>query len=98
MKKITLTSFAFMIASLAFSQQNNSDPLKGKFRKDNIFIGGSIGLGAGNGSFNIGANPEIGYTIAQWLDAGIVFNVNYTTQTATDGNGYTTRFKDFDYG
>lgn len=47
------------------------------FRKDRIFFGGSIGLGFGNLSTNIGANPEIGYSLSRFLDAGLSFNINY---------------------
>jgi hypothetical protein len=63
--------------------------MKGKFRKDNIFIGGSIGLSIGgwNGGFNIGANPEIGYSITNWLDAGVSTNINYFSFRAENNNG-----------
>ena len=57
------------------------DESKG-FKKENIFLGGSIAAGFGSGTFAIGANPEIGYSIAQWLDAGFVFNINYSSISA----------------
>jgi hypothetical protein len=70
---LTLTSNA---------QENSEEETKGKFRKDNIFIGGSVALSLGSGNFGIGTNPEIGYSIAKWLDAGISTNINYFSYKA----------------
>jgi len=47
------------------------------------------GLGAG-------ANPEIGYTIAQWLDAGFSTNFNYYSYSAEYNGGV--RQRSFNYG
>ncbi len=102
MKKVFVLLFSYVITLNAFAQDNseeNSNKPHG-FRKDNIFLGGSISLGFGSGSFGVGANPEIGYTIAQWLDAGLVFNVNYNSQKY-DYNydyNYDGKFTSFNYG
>ncbi len=66
------------------------------FKKENIFLGGSIGAGFTSGSFNVGANPEIGYTVAQWLDAGLGFNINYYSIRADYNNGI--RQRSINYG
>ena len=55
----------------------------GKFKKENIFIGTGINLGIANNSFNAGINPEIGYSITKWLDAGLAFNLNYLSQNTS---------------
>ena len=57
------------------------------FLKQNLFIGGSLGLGFGTDQFNIGVNPEIGYSLNRWLDAGVVVNFNYNSISA-DPSGY----------
>lgn len=81
-KKIAAIVLTAFICINCFGQDEDNqpqDPMKGKFRKDNIFLGGSVGASFITGSFSVGANPEIGYTIAQWLDAGFVFNINYNS-------------------
>lgn len=70
------------------------------FLKENLFIGGSLSLGYGSYDFNVGANPEIGYSLNKWLDAGLVVNLNYSSERA-DPNGYynnDTRYRSFNYG
>ncbi len=52
------------------------------FLKQNLFLGGSLGLGFGTGQFNVGVNPEIGYSLSRWLDAGVVVNFNYNSISA----------------
>lgn len=70
------------------------------FRKENIFIGGGINVGAGTGSFAIGIIPEVGYSITKWLDGGIAFNLNYVSQNGIyDNNGQGPyRVRNFNYG
>lgn len=80
---------------------DNSDDNKG-FKKENVFLGGSISLGFGSGSFGVGANPEIGYSFSQWLDGGVVFNVNYNSEKIYDANAsgfeYVGKASSFNYG
>ena len=57
------------------------------FLKQNLFLGGSLGLGFGTDQFNIGVNPEIGYSLFRWLDAGVVLNFNYNSISA-DPTGF----------
>lgn len=88
MKKL-LISFGLTALTLCSFAQDESDEERGKFKKENIFIGGGIGLGLGGWSsgFNLGANPEFGYSVAPWLDAGISTNVNYFSFRAELNNG-----------
>ena len=97
MKKILFGLCLFAAATTCFAQDEEGET-KGKFRKDNIFVGGGIGLGIGgwSGGFNIGANPEFGYSVAKWLDAGISTNFNYFSYRAEVNNGL--RQRSFNYG
>jgi hypothetical protein len=89
---IVLGMIALTVSSFA---QEEEEP-KHKFRRDNIFIGGAIGLGLSSGGFGASANPEIGYSIAQWLDAGFSTNLNYFTYSAEYNGGV--RQRSFNYG
>ncbi len=88
-----------LFVGLAISTYAQSeDEMKGKFRRDNIFLGGGLGLGIGgwSGGFNLGATPEIGYSVAEWLDAGISLNINYYSYRAEVNGGI--RQRSLNYG
>lgn len=89
MKKILFIASLFMFASPSFAQDEEGDEngTTTGFKKENLYIGGGLNLGGGNGSFTIGVLPEVGYSITKWLDAGISFNVNYQTQRVEDFYG-----------
>ncbi|HLK30550.1 MAG TPA: hypothetical protein VKT28_18355 [Puia sp.] len=57
------------------------------FKKNHIFIGGSLNLGFSGNVFNVGAAPEIGYSFNRWVDVGALVNFNYTSERA-DPTGY----------
>ncbi len=98
MKKILMTCFVVLLTMHLHAQENQGDDNQQKngFRKDNIFLGTSLNLGIANRSFNVGLNPEIGYSLNNWLDAGFALNVNYFSQNASDYSPY--RFRNFNYG
>jgi hypothetical protein len=86
MKKIYILAVSMLIAVLGFSQEQNNKTsnsdygeLKGGFKQENIFLGGSFSLGFGSGQFTIGGSPEIGYSFNKWLDAGLGLNIIYTS-------------------
>ncbi len=54
----------------------------------NAFIGGSLSLGFGNGSFNAGLHPHVGYTLAKWVDVAGVVNFEYQSQRDQFNNKY----------
>ncbi len=96
MKKISFVVIACLAFSSIFAQRENREEEKGLgFRKENVFVGGSINVGFGSvndgngGGSNLilGLNPEIGYSLAQWVDVGFAFNAIYNS----------TRFNDFSY-
>jgi hypothetical protein len=95
---LILTTVKTVSAQYTYHDDENEER-KG-FQKDHVFLGGALSLGFGSGSFAVGGNPEIGYSLAQWLDAGLVFNINYISQTYYDYYGYGQDLKasSFNYG
>jgi hypothetical protein len=70
------------------------------FMKQNLFLGGSLGLGFGSYNFDVGVNPEIGYSLNRWLDVGAVVNFNYSSIKADPNFIYNSNIssKQFTYG
>lgn len=95
-RKLLFVLVLAVTATGSFAQQNEDGDEKGKFKRENIFLGTSLNLGITNRSFNVGLNPEIGYSIARWLDGGVALNINYFSQNASDYSP--NRFRDFSYG
>jgi hypothetical protein len=88
MTKKVLVTLCFWLAALAgFAQEHmpyrantytDEAPPSG-FQKQNLFVGGGLILDFGADQFNVGVNPEIGYSLNRWLDAGIVVNFLYNS-------------------
>ncbi len=78
-------------AALAVQAQDSKDDdgEPSGFRKDMLFTGGNINIGYYSGVTVLGATPQLGYSVANWLDAGIVFGYTYSSQH--DGYGNTFR-------
>jgi hypothetical protein len=100
MKKLLFLVGMLTIVSVVFAQKESDDEKKGKFNINKMYIGGGINLGAGNRSFAIGVLPEVGYSLTQWLDAGVTFNLNYQTQQIEDLNtgAVYAKYRAFNYG
>ena len=81
---------------MLFAQQLETDEQPKGFKRENMFFGSSLNLSLGNRFFNIGVNPELGYSLNKWLDAGVSLNINYFSQNASDFSN--TRFRNFNYG
>lgn len=97
--KIQKLLFVLVLAVTAtgsFAQQNEDEEQKGKFKRENVFLGTSLNLGISNRSFNVGLNPEIGYSITKWLDGGVALNINYFSQNASEFSNI--RFRNFNFG
>lgn len=77
-KTFVAVLFASCITTAAMAQEKEVED-RGGFRKENLFTGGSISLGFSNNSFQAGASPFFGYSIAPWIDAGITVNYNYVS-------------------
>ncbi|HEX8279270.1 MAG TPA: hypothetical protein VF540_11270 [Segetibacter sp.] len=95
MKKLFIV-YTILSLSTSLFAQDEAEEKSHKFRRDNIFLGGAVGLGASSGGFSLGANPEVGYSVAQWLDAGISTNLNYYSYSAEYNGGI--RQRSFNYG
>jgi hypothetical protein len=93
MKKL-FTIASCVICFFVQAQEQESLTPKG-FDRNRMFIGSGLNLGISNRSFNIGLNPEIGYRLTNWLDAGVAINFNYFSQSA-ELNGI--RYRNFNYG
>ena len=61
-------------------KDENPEVKKGGFEKEKLFTGGSANLGFSSGSTMLGITPQLGYSITNWADLGINFNVNYVSQ------------------
>jgi len=77
-KWVLLLLIASFSSTILFAQDEEEEK-NGGFKKENMFIGTALSLGFSSGVFQIGANPEIGYSITKWLDAGVSTNINYTS-------------------
>ena len=103
MKKLFVLLLACGFVHFGFAQQENDNnqygELKGGFKQENVFVGGSLNLGLSGGQLTLGGSPEIGYTIAPWLDAGLGLNLIYTSVAAnTYYNPTNTKLRQFNYG
>jgi len=79
MKHFVVATMFVFVAMAANAQQEEPTAEKG-FKIENMFVGGSLNLGIGGSSFNIGANPQVGYSVTNWLDVGLTTNVIYYSQ------------------
>jgi hypothetical protein len=108
-KKLVLAVCVFMMALAGRAQEhmpnrvNTYSDAGGDgtgFLKQNLFLGGSLSLGFSGYDFNVGGSPEIGYSLNKWLDAGVLVNLNYSSERA-DPSGYynsNIRYRSFNYG
>ena len=81
MKKSILVMLAVILLGISANAQREEEEVEktGGFQKERLFTGGSVSLSLGNRSFLIGASPMFGYSISDWLDAGVTLNFNYTS-------------------
>jgi hypothetical protein len=104
MKKIIIASLFMATSAAAFAQYRERDREREKEKdekeessfKENLFTGGSISLAFYNNTFLIGASPVFGYSVANWVDAGIV--VNYTYTSYRDVNAFDDKLHQTVYG
>lgn len=78
MKVLATLAIALMVFTSSMGQEE-IEGNRGGFRKENLFAGGSLSLGFSSGMFQGGANPFIGYSLGDWVDAGVVVNFNYAS-------------------
>jgi hypothetical protein len=105
-KKLVFAGFLLTAALGSFAQERmpqrvytySDEGAEGGFSKNNLFLGGSLALGFGSYSFNVGVSPEIGYSLNNWLDAGVVVNFNYNSIRADPYYTENIRYHTFNYG
>jgi hypothetical protein len=76
MKKLILSILILSTVAVVFAQDEKQGKEKA-FKKENLFTGGSVTASFFSGGTILGANPMFGYQLANWVDAGIVFNYTY---------------------
>jgi hypothetical protein len=76
MKKFFLVMACVASSAAVIAQDEETEE---KRFSDNLFIGGSVTISFFSGQTVLGANPMFGYKIADWVDAGIIFNYLYST-------------------
>lgn len=108
MKQLLLSVLFVSSAFVAFSQEEDDKPKRlskeeepGHFKRENVFIGGGVGLGFSSSTFgsnfNLGITPELGYSFTHWLDMGVSLNLNYYTYN-TAYFGVSQKQRSFNYG
>lgn len=90
MKKAVVVICLLLVSFHLLAQKDERE--KG-FKRDQLYIGTGINVGFSQG-WVLGLNPEIGYSLNNFLDIGIATNINYITQNFGGGTSY----KFFAYG
>ena len=62
------------------SRVETEEVKQGGFKKENLFTGGSLELGLGNGTTSVGVTPYFGYSINKYLDVALSLNYDYISQ------------------
>ena len=104
-KKLVLACSLWMTGFVAIAQDrmppantySDAEPATG-FAKQNLFVGGGLGLGFSSFEFSIGVNPEVGYSLNKWLDAGLLGNFTYNSIQADPYYNNNIASKQFIYG
>jgi hypothetical protein len=82
MKKLVVAVLLVVSACTAFAQseEDSSEEEKGGFKKEYLFSGGNINLSFFSGVTVLGASPQLGYSVTNWLDAGVIFGYTYSSE------------------
>jgi len=87
MKKLLVTALFAALVSIGFAQdeEDSTEEKTGGFKKEYLFSGGNINLSFFNSVTVLGASPQLGYSVTNWLDAGVIFGYTYSSER----DGYT---------
>ena len=94
-KAILILLLPVYFHATAQSNDENKDEKKG-FQKEKLFTGGSANVGFSSYSTSLGIAPQFGYSLTNWADAGVTFNINYTSQR--DYQAYGDKLRQTVYG
>lgn len=95
MKRLFVVLLLAINQQVCMAQEGESDDTapSGGFQVERLFTGGNLNLGYFNG-FSIGATPQLGYSVTNWLDAGLVFGFTYSSQS----DQFNTRYRQTIFG
>ncbi len=81
MKKVTCVIVLSVISFCAIAQydKDEEENKKIKFKKENLFTGGSVTVSFFNGGTVLGISPYFGYSLTRFFDVAVSANVNYTS-------------------
>lgn len=79
-KAIVLIFLALCFQAKAQQREDDNTDVKRGFQKEKLFTGGSVNLGFSSYTTSLGIAPQFGYSLTNWMDAGVVFNLNYISQ------------------
>ncbi len=89
MKKVLLTISMMVFSFAIFAQKEIDEEIKsGGFKKENLFTGGGLNISFFSGGTVLGATPQLGYAVTNWLDAGISAGYTYIAQRDAYDNKY----------
>ena len=75
MKKMIVLLFLPVYFHASAQQDKDNEGIKNGFEKQRLFTGGSANLGFSSGTTMIGLTPQLGYSVTDWMDAGITVNI-----------------------
>ncbi len=79
---ISFLCFAFAITGVNAQEvkEEEEEEVKTGFKKENLFVGGTVALGFANGQTAFGIGPYFGYSINKYIDVALSLNYNYVSQ------------------
>ncbi|RYD69082.1 MAG: hypothetical protein EOP53_27750, partial [Sphingobacteriales bacterium] len=77
MKNIWILALALTVTNTVLAQDDEEQ--KRGFKKENLFMGGTVNLQFGNRITSLGISPYFGYSINKYLDVAASVNFNYTS-------------------
>jgi hypothetical protein len=80
MKRLILSAAVISIFAAQANAQDKEPAKEKGFKKENLFVGGSVQASFFSGGTILGINPMFGYKLSNWVDAGAVFNYVYSGQ------------------
>lgn len=69
-------------------KETDSETKSSGFKKEYLFSGGNVNISFFNGVTVLGASPQLGYSVAKWLDAGVIVGYTYTSQRDNFNNKF----------